>query len=308
MPILPTNGLNRVRYQAISCRSALNRVHGRFPFRWSLNPYNACSHRCAFCYARAYARRADRPSDDRYGHVVGVKENVAEVLAGELARTSWQGESITIGTATDAYQPAEGRYRLTRSCLERLIAASNPFSITTRGPLIVRDIDLLVEASRRAAVSVAFSVPTLEEEIWRATEPGTAPPRQRLRALAMLVDAGVRAGVFLAPVLPGLSDRPELLERVVVAARQAGATFVWMEMLNLKPGCREHFMAVLAESFPEQLPRYRRLYASRTYLPASESAPLRARLDELRRRHGIADRRTVRPVPPEPARQLRLAL
>ncbi|MGD0167108.1 MAG: radical SAM protein [Gaiellaceae bacterium] len=297
-----------VRYLETPCRSALNEVRARFPFRWSLNPYNACAHRCAFCYARAYARRADRPSDDRYGRVIGVKTNIAETLAGELARASWRNESIAIGTATDPYQPAEGRYRLTRFCLERLIAASNPFSITTRGPLIVRDLDLLVEASRRAAVSVAFSVPTLDDEIWRATEPGTPPPRQRLRALAMLVEAGVRAGVFMAPVLPGLSDRPELLEEVVAAARRAGATFVWLEMLNLKPGCREHFLAVLAESFPEQLPLYQRLYARHTYLTACEGAPTRARLDELRRRHGIADRRTARLAPPSPARQLRLAL
>jgi DNA repair photolyase len=283
-------------------------VRGRFPFNWSLNPYTACSHRCAFCYARAYAQRADRPSDERYGQVIRVKLNIAAVLDNELARPSWNGEAVTIGTATDAYQPAEGHYRLTRACLERLVARSNPFSITTRGPLIVRDIDLLVEASRRAAVSVAFSVPTLDERIWRATEPGTAPPQQRLRALGMLIEAGVHCGVFVAPVLPGLSDRPEMLEQVVIAARQAGATFVWMEMLHLKPGSREHFLAMLAEHFPEQLPLYQRLYARRTYLPATEIAPVRAELAELRRRHGIADRRKFRPTPPKPDKQLRMAL
>jgi DNA repair photolyase len=298
--------MSHVQYQEVTCRSALNQVRGRVPFHWSLNPYGACSHRCAFCYARSYAKRADRPSDERYGQVVRVKLNIAEVLRRELARANWQYESIAIGSATDPYQPAEGRYRLTRACLEQLVAVSNPFSLTTRGPLIVRDVELLVEASRRAAVSVAFSVPTLDEKIWRATEPGTAPPRQRLRALEMLIEAGVRAGVAVAPVLPGLSDRPELLEQVVIAARRAGATFVWMEMLHLKPGSREHFLAMLAEHFPEQLPLYRRLYARRAYLPASESEPVRAQLNELRRRHGIADRRTFHPAPPEPARQLSL--
>jgi DNA repair photolyase len=303
-------GLSHVQYQEITCRSALNQVRGRVPFRWSLNPYGACSHRCAFCYARAYAKRADRPSDERYGQVVRVKLNVAEVLASELARASWQYESIAIGSATDPYQPAEGRYRLTRACLERLVAVSNPFSITTRGPLIVRDIDLLVAASRRAAVSVASSVPTLDERIWRATEPGTAPPRQRLRALGMLIEAGVRTGVFVAPVLPGLSDQPKLLEQVVIAARQAGATFVWMEMLHLKPGSREHFLAMLAEQFPEQLSLYQRLYARRAYLPASVSTPVRAHLNELSRRHGIADRRAFRPAPkaPRESAQLRLSV
>ena len=300
--------MSHVQYQEVTCRSALNQVRGRVPFHWSLNPYSACSHRCAFCYARTYAKRADRPSDERYGQVVRVKLNVADVLAGELARASWRHESIAIGTATDPYQPAEGRYRLTRACLERLATVSNPFSVTTRGPLIVRDVDLLVEASRRAAVSVAFSVPTLDERIWRATEPGTAPPRQRLRALGMLIEAGVRTGVIVAPVLPGLSDRPQLLEQVVIAARQAGATFVWTEMLHLKPGSREHFLAMLAEQFPEQLPLYQRLYARRAYLPPSEGAPVRERLNELSRRHGIADRRAFRPAPPEPAEQLRLAL
>jgi DNA repair photolyase len=299
--------MNRVRYAETHCRTALNEVHARFPFRWSLNPYTACAHRCAFCYARSYAKRAERPSGRAYGAVVRVKVNVAEVLEEELARRSWRGESIAIGTATDPYQPAEGRYRLTRACLERLIRFSNPFSVTTRGPMIVRDADLLAEASRRGQVSVAFSVPTLDRTIWQVTEPGTAPPAQRLRALSVLVEAGVRAGVLLAPILPGLSDSFESLERVVAAAREAGAAFVWMEMLNLKPGCREHFLDVLAEHFPDQLPLYRRLYAGRTYLSASDGASVRAALAELRRRHEIADRRTFRPVPAEPA-QLRLAL
>jgi DNA repair photolyase len=283
-------------------------VRGRFPFRWSLNPYTACAHRCAFCYARAYALRSDRPSGERYGRVIGVKTNVAEVLGKELARPAWARESVAIGTATDPYQPAEGRYRLTRACLEQLVAAANPFSITSRGPLIVRDLDLLVEGSSRARVSVAFSVPTLDERIWRLTEPGTAPPAQRLRALGRLVEAGVRAGVLLAPVLPGLSDRPELLEQVVAAAREAGATFLWLELLNLKPGSREHFLATLARHFPDQLPLYRRLYARRAYLPSSATAPVRARVEQLCRRYGIGDRRRLRLTPLPALRQLGLPL
>ena len=173
------------------------------PFAWSLNPYMGCVHRCTFCYVRAFELRADRPADARYGTSIRVKVNIAEVLRRELARPSWRGEGIAIGAATDPYQPAEGRFRLTRGCLEVLAEAANPFGIITRGPLIVRDIDVLAEAARRADVSVTFSVPTLDEEVWRQTEPGTAPPRQRLRALERLVGAGIRASVGMAPILPG---------------------------------------------------------------------------------------------------------
>src|SRR5215218_2819358 len=143
----------RPEYREEPCRSALNRVTGMM-FGWSLNPYMGCAHQCTFCYVRAFERRAQRPSDDRYGTSIRVKVNVAEVLRRELARVSWEREMIAIGAATDPYQPAEGRYRLTRACLQTLVEAHNPFSIITRGPMIVRDLDLLVEAARRADVSV----------------------------------------------------------------------------------------------------------------------------------------------------------
>src|SRR5207249_2434139 len=206
-------------------------------------------------------------ADDRYGRSIRIKPNVAEVLRRELARPLWQRESVAIGAATDPYQPAEGRYKLTRACLEALAEASNPFSIITRGPLIVRDLDVLVEASRRAKVSVTFSVPTLDREVWRKTEPGTAPPRQRLRALERLVAAGVRASVGMAPILPGISDRPEQLAEVVRAARDAGACGIWTNMLFLRAGTREHFLDQLARDWPAELERYERLYRRRAYLP-----------------------------------------
>src|SRR5215468_2510181 len=194
-----------VEYREEPCRTALNRVQG-MGFKWSLNPYMGCVHRCTFCYVRAFERRADRPSGGAYGTSIRVKANVAEVLRCELARPSWTGESVAIGAATDPYQPAEGRFRLTRACLEALSEAANPFGLITRGPMIVRDLDVLAEAARRAEVSVTFSVPTLDPEVWRLTEPGTAPPRQRLRALERLVAAGIRTSVGMAPILPGISD------------------------------------------------------------------------------------------------------
>ncbi len=290
----------RPEYREEPCRSALNAVKG-MPFRWSLNPYMGCVHRCTYCYVRAYERRADRPSDERYGQSVRVKINVADVLRQELARKSWRGEDISVGAATDPYQPAEGHYRLTRKCLEVLAAARNPFSIITRGPLIIRDIDVLQEASRRANVHVTFSVPTLDPMIWRRTEPGTAPPRQRIRALRALVDAGINAGVGIAPVLPGITDRPDLLGDVIRAARDAGATGVWCNVLFLAPGTREHFFENLKRDWPELLPRYERLYRATTYLPKSETEPIKRQVVALRERYGVADRRQAKLEPaPEP--------
>jgi len=297
----------RAEYREEPCKVALNRVKGMM-FDWSLNPYMGCVHRCTFCYVRAFELRADRPFDDRYGRSIRVKTNVVEVLRRELAKPSWERASVSIGAATDPYQPAEGRYRLTRGCVEALGEAANPFGIITRGPLIVRDVDVLAEAARRASVSVTFSVPTLDHEIWRRAEPGTAPPRQRLRALKTLVEAGVKASVGMAPILPGISDKPELLEQVVREAREAGACGVWANLLFLRPGTREHFFEALAEDYPEQLPAYERLYARRAYLGADDTRPVRAQVAELASKHGIRDRRRT-PLEPEPEpEQLALAI
>ena len=297
----------RAEYREEPCRSALNRVRG-MPFDWSLNPYMGCAHRCTFCYVRAFEARADRPSDERYGTSIRVKTNVAAVLRRELARPSWHRDAVAVGAATDPYQAAEGRYRLTRACIEAFAEAETPFSIITRGPLIVRDVDVLIAAARSARVSVTFSVPTLDQEIWRRTEPGTAPPRQRLRALARLVEEGIDASVGMAPILPGLSDRPELLADVVREARAAGATGIWANLLYLRPGTREHFLAALEHDWPELLPDYERLYQRGAYLPRREADPVRERVRLLARSHGIRDRRRVRLEPPEPAVQLEMAM
>jgi DNA repair photolyase len=296
-------------YREEPCRSALNRVKG-MAFKWSLNPYMGCVHRCTFCYVRAYERRADRPSDDRYGTSIRVKVNVADVLRRELARPSWERDWIAIGAATDPYQPAEGRYRLTRGCIEVLAKARNPFSIITRGPMIVRDVDVLVQAARRASVSVTFSIPTLDEEVWQKTEPSTAHPRQRLKAVSKLVEAGIKTGVGMAPILPGISDRRSQLAEVVRAAREAGACGVWTNLLFLKPGTKEHFLEALARDWPEEVDRYEQLYAHRAYLGADHVKPVRAAVAELVTEHGVRDRRRVRlePEPPVVAEQLALAV
>jgi DNA repair photolyase len=296
----------RVSYREEPCRSALNRV-ANMPFKWSLNPYMGCAHRCTFCYVRGFERRADRPSGEAYGRSVRVKINVAEVLRRELAGRTWKREVVAIGAATDPYQPAEGTYRITRRCLQVFADARSPFSLITRGPLVVRDVDVLQRAAARAEVDVTFSVPTLDLAIWRRTEPGTAPPRQRLRALRTLVDAGIDAGVGIAPILPGLSDKPELLADVVRAARDAGATNVWCNVLYLQRGTREHFLEHLARDWPELLPRYLAIYRT-PYPGRAVTAPVKEEVAALERRFAIADRRQ-RPLEPPPVpQQLSLAM
>ena len=287
-------------YRDEPCKTALNRVRN-MPFAWSLNPYMGCAHRCTFCFVRAFERIADRPSDWRYGTSIRVKTNLVEVLRRELARRSWKRAKVAVGTATDPYQPAEGRFRLTRGAIVALGEARTPFGLITRGPLIIRDVDVLSDAARRAAVGVTFSIPTLDHEIWRRTEPGTAPPAQRLRAIRALIDAGLDASVGMAPIVPGLSDDPTKMAVVVRAARDAGATSIWTNVLYLRPGTREHFLENLARDWPELLPRYEALYARRAYVSSEVLGPVRQRVRELSAQFGVADRRARKLEPaPEP--------
>ena len=293
----------RVEYRIEPCKSALTQVRG-MPFRWSLNPYMGCVHRCTFCYVRHFEQRAERPSDDRYGRSIRVKVNVADILRRELARRSWRHEEVALGTATDPYQPAEGRFRLTRACLEELLSSGTPFSIVTRGPLVVRDVDLLAAASREVQVSIFLSLPTLDERVWRTTEPGTAPPTSRLRAIRVLADAGIDVGVGMAPILPGLSDGEEQLQAVVRAVRTAGARTIWASAVHLRPGVREHFLGALARDWPEQVARYEALFGERAYLPSAVANGIVSPVHAAR-----ADSRPTRraPLRPEP-RQLALVI
>jgi DNA repair photolyase len=296
-------GAVRVEYRIEPCKSALNPVRG-MPFHWSLNPYMGCAHRCTFCYVRHFEQRADRPSDDRYGRSIRVKPNVAEVLRRELGRPSWAHEEVALGTATDPYQPAEGRFRLTRACIVELAASGTPFSIVTRGPLILRDLDVLRAAAHDVRVSVYVSLPTLDERVWRTTEPGTAPPASRLRAVRALADAGIDVGIGMAPILPGLSDAPAQLAAVVREARAAGARTIWASVVHLRPGVREHFLEALAHDWPEQVERYESLFGTRAYLPAEVVREITAPVSEARLATPSPRRRQVRAQP----RQLALSL
>jgi DNA repair photolyase len=292
-------------YREEPCKTALNKTKG-MPFRWTLNPYMGCVHRCSYCYVRAYEKRADRPFDARYGTSIRVKTNVAQVLRWELHKRSWQRETVAIGAATDPYQPAEGQYRLTRGCLEALASVNNPFGLITRGPMIVRDIDVLQEASRRAKVGINVSIPTLDPDVWRKTEPGTSPPRQRLRAVRMLADAGVRVNISMAPILPGISDSPEQLEEVIHAARDAGADGVWGNLLHLRSGTREHFLSQISRDWPHLLPRYREMYRYDAYLSDEAKAPTLQVVAEIKERYAVEGPRRNLIQPPPPIEQLSL--
>ena len=294
----------QVEYRIEPCKSALTQVRG-MPFRWSLNPYMGCAHRCTFCYVRHFEQRAERPSDDRYGRSIRVKPNVAEVLRRELARPSWERDEVALGTATDPYQPAEGRFRLTRACLVELDAAWTPFSIVTRGPLVVRDIDVLQEATSRAGAEVFLSLPTLDERVWRTTEPGTAPPASRLEAIRRLAEARIDVGVGIAPILPGLSDDPAQLEAVVRAARAAGARTIWASVVHLRPGVKVHFLEALARDWPEEVARYEVLFASRAYLGAATTGPI---VEPVRRAAAAAPSPRRRPPRTSAPRQLSLVV
>jgi len=273
----------------IEAKSVLNRVRG-MPFGWSINPYRGCYHRCVFCYARRTHTFLDRSGIGDWGSELYVKINAAAVLRRELAAPRWRGEHVAIGTATDPYQPLEGRYRITRSCLAELARARTPAHLITRSPLIVRDIDVLQELARVAGASVYVSLPTLDPELARKIEPTVAPPRQRLRAIGRLAAAGLRVGVAVAPVLPHLTDGEAALRAVFEAAADAGATSAWHGVLNLNEVARASYFAFLRAEFPTFVAAHETMYR-RKYAP-------KAVLDAIDRRVALA-RRDVRLRPRE---------
>jgi DNA repair photolyase len=296
----------RTEYFEIVAKSALNRVQ-HMGFNWSLNPYQGCFHSCVYCFARAHAKLADRDPGAGFSARVGVKVNAPELLRQELSRRSWKRETVAFGTATDPYQPIEGRYRLTRRCLEAFRDYRTPIGLITKGTMVIRDVDLLVELSRRAKTTVAFSIPTIDEEVWARTEPGTPPPTKRLKVLRTLVDAGIEAGVGMAPILPGISDSAHQLEATVAAVAEAGACFLWANIVYLKPGTKEHFMEFLERDYPQLLRSYQAMFPG-AYAPAAIKTPVAQRVDALKRRYAVGDRRAWRPQPPEEPRQLDLAV
>jgi DNA repair photolyase len=293
------------RYQEVACRSALNAVKG-MPFAWTLNPYRGCTHGCHYCYARRYHTQFEMNADDEFASVILVKTNIVDVLTRELARPAWTGEYVAIGTATDCYQPIEGHYKLTRRSLEAFLRARNPVGVITKGPMVVRDRDLLVALSQVAACTVYMSVPTVDEDAWQRLEPGTAHPLQRLRAVRELVDGGVNAGVLMNPIVPGFSSSRAKLERTVKAIADHGARFVGCNVMFLEDGTRAHFMKFLEREFPSWVPRYEALYANK-YAPRDYRAQVQGIVRVLQERYGLAKRKeadaehTSAAAPPETA-------
>ena len=273
------------RYQEIRCRSALNPCKG-MPFNWTLNPYRGCTHGCHYCYARRYHTQFELGADDEFASVIFVKTNVVQVLRRELRRAGWTNDLVALGTATDCYQPIEGFYKLTRGVLEAFCDFSTPTGVVTKGPMVVRDKDVLLDLSAKTDVTVCISVPCVDEDVWRQLEPGTAPPLQRLRAVRELVNAGVRAGVLMNPIVPGISSRPALMEQTMKAIADHGARFVGCNVMHLEGGTRDHFTRWLEGAHPELVDGYRRLY-SRKYAPSSYRKHVHAVFNALRDKYGL---------------------
>ena len=276
------------RYQEVTCRSALNPVVG-MPFNWTLNPYRGCTHACHYCFARRYQTQFELGPGDHFSSVIFVKTNIAEVLARELDKASWTREQVAVGTATDPYQPIEGHYKLTRRCLEALLASRTPIGLVTKGPMIVRDAELLAALGRAAGCTVYMSVPTVDEEAWSTLEPGTAHPLQRLRAVRALRDAGVNAGVLMAPVVPGFTTQPERLEATIRAVADHGAAFMGANLLYLKGGTKDHFMGFLEAEHPALVEGYRRLYRG-AYAPSEYETSVRQVIRSIQARLGVPGR------------------
>jgi DNA repair photolyase len=298
-------------FYEVQARSIINRVPeaSHVPFRYTINPYRGCSHRCLYCFARKSHTYLDLDYGEDFDTKIVVKVNAPQLLRKELASKRWQGEHIAMGTNVDPYQRAEGRYRLMRGVLEALRDSSNPFSILTKGTLILRDIDLLQQCAEIADVGTNFSVGSVDRELWRAVETGTPPPHKRLEAVRKLNEAGIPCGVLMAPILPFLSDSEEALEETVRAIAEAGATHVSPIVLHLrKGGSREWWMRWLRSERPDLVPAYRELYGDRAYAPKDYQERIGDTVRRFARKHGVGDRtggqaRRIRnrpPAAPEP--------
>jgi DNA repair photolyase len=268
----------QTRFYEVNARSVLNRVPDRspMPFRWTINPYRGCSHACVFCFARPTHEYLGFNAGRDFEREIVVKVNAPEVLRAELARPSWGGEHVALGTNTDPYQWVEGRYRLMEGIWEALRDAENPCSVLTKSPLLLRDLAVMREIADTAGFTACLSIPTLDEKAWRETEPHTPNPRARLEAVAELNRAGIPAGVLIAPLMPGINDAPDQVEPLIEAAGEAGATNISGVALHLRGAVRDVFMDWLRTARADLVERYEELYAKGAYAPPAERARLSA--------------------------------
>ncbi len=284
------------RYQEVEVKSALTATKG-MPFNWALNPYRGCTHACEYCYARKYQRHLELGAGDDFSSVILVKANLPAALAREVRRASWLREQVAVGTATDPYQPIEGHYRITRRCLEVLVDAATPFSIITKGPMIVRDLDVLVRASAASGCRVFLSIATVDDDAWARLEPGTASPAQRLRAARQLIDAGIDTGVLMMPLLPGITTSRDHVRRTVEAIERAGVPFAGAAVAHLEAGVRDHFLAFLGREYPALVDGYERLY-QRAYASADYRASVRQVVADARQQVTDSIRTSCAAAPP----------
>ncbi len=278
-------------FYEVRAKSVLNRVPGKsqMPFRWTINVYRGCTHACVYCFARPTHKYLDFDAGRDFEREIVVKVNAPEVLRVELAKPSWKHEHVALGTNTDPYQWVEGRYKLMQGIWEAMRDFANPCSVLTKSPLLLRDLPLMLQIAERASMSACLSIPTLDEQAWRATEPHTPNPRARLEAVAELNRAGIPTGVLIAPLMPGINDAPHQIEPLLELATAAGATSIGGVALHLRGEVKGIFMDWLRTQRPDLVPRYEELYRRGAYAPREE----RERLSSLVRRRGTRSPRGV---------------
>jgi DNA repair photolyase len=281
------------------------------PFRWTINPYRGCSHACLYCFARPTHRYLDFDVGRDFEREIVVKVNAPERLRVELARPSWKGELVALGTNTDPYQWVEGRYKLMPGIWEAMRDARNPCSVLTKSPLLLRDIELMKEIAAVTDFGAALSIPTLDERAWRATEPHTPHPRARLEAVGELTRAGIQTGVLIAPLMPGINDARRQVEPILELAAEAGAAYVTGIPLHLRGELKEHFFGWLLAERPELVAHYKALYRGGAYLPPAERKRLSGLVresdrDPVERFRGAAQPPRQGPPPARPLRQQQL--
>jgi len=303
-----TPGFRGMTFYEVHARSIINRVPeaSRVPFRWTINPYRGCSHSCVYCYARNTHTYLDMDAGEDFNKQIVVKVNAPELARRELASARWQGEHVAMGTNVDCYQRAEGRYQLMPGIISALRDAANPFSILTKGTLILRDLDLLCEAADVTDVGLNVLVGFVDKAISRSVEPGTPSPERRLGVCAAITERGLRCGVLMGPVLPYLTDSPAQLEATVRLAAEAGAAHVSPIVLHLRPGAREWYLRWLQETHPDLVESYRQMYGRGAYAPKAYQARIAALVAELAARYRIGQAspgqaRRVRERPARPA-------
>ncbi|MFC0628856.1 Rv2578c family radical SAM protein [Kribbella deserti] len=293
-----------ITFHEVLAKSALNKVPGpsRMPFEWTVNPYRGCSHACRYCFARPSHRYLELDPGADFDQQIIVKTNVADVLRRELAKPSWGHEQVALGTNTDPYQRAEGRYRLMPGIIQALAESGTPLSVLTKGTLIRQDLELLASAAEHVPVGLGVSLALADDDLRRSVDPGAPSVRARLEVIRSIRAAGLPCGVMVAPVLPWLTDSAEHLDELLGQIAAAGATGATVVILYLRPGTKEWFMKWLGQAHPELVKRYEQLYSRGAYVPESYKRAFGEKVAPLLRKHGFDKASRHRGDRPHPVR------